>query len=317
MKLVRGSRNILSRYRQCVATIGNFDGCHLGHQAVFAQLKSSSNTLSLPVTVMVFEPQPQEYFRPEAAPARLTRWREKFQIFRSYGVDQMVCLRFDARLAALSPQAFVQDLLVKALGVRYLVVGEDFRFGKDRQGDFSLLEAMGLRHGFEVIRAQTFKVDGRRVSSTWVRQALASGDMEMARRLLGRYYSISGRIAHGKKRGRSLGFPTANIALGRAVSAVAGIFAARVIGLTEQPLPAVAYIATCLNGGSRQTILEVYVFDFDQDCYGHYVSVELIRKIRDDATFDSDAELQRQIAIDAGYARKILTRIELQTGGVS
>lgn len=296
-----------------MATIGNFDGVHLGHQAVLKQLGQIARDRAMPPTVITFEPQPQEYFQPQSAPARLTRWREKFELLRAYGIVQLVCLRFDAQLASLSAKAFVEQVLVQGLNIRCLVVGDDFRFGRGRQGDYALLRVLAADYKYQVVRAETYSLDGERVSSTWVREALAAGDMERARQLLGRYYSISGRVVHGDKRGRLLGFATVNIDLHRRQSPLAGIFVARVFGLASQGLPAVAYVGSRPVIGGNQTLLEAHIFDFQQDCYGAHVRVEFIKKLRDDQQFDSFEALKRQIALDAECARAILARRRLST----
>jgi riboflavin kinase/FMN adenylyltransferase len=312
MDLIRGLHHLRCAPHGCVATIGNFDGVHRGHQAVLAQLRRISAELALPVTVIVFEPQPQEFFQPDNVPPRITRWREKFEVLCGYGMDRMVCLRFDAQLAALSPRAFVETVLAQGLGVRHLVMGEDFRFGKGRAGDYALLETLGKEFGFHVDRAETFFLDGKRVSSTWLRQVLAEGDFETARRLLGRPYSLSGRVAHGAKRGRELGFATANIDLHRRQSPLSGIFAAKVQGLADEKLDCVAYIGSRPAVGGGRVLLEVHVFDYDEECYGRHVHVDFMKKLREDRNFDSLEALQRQIALDVAQAREALKKPALR-----
>jgi len=308
MELIRGLHHLRSSGRGCVATIGNFDGVHRGHQAVLMQLKQASADLALPLMVIVFEPQPQEFFQPNNAPPRLMLWREKYEAFRAEGVDGMVCLRFDARLASLSPRVFVEEVLVRGLGVRHLTVGEDFRFGKGRTGNYALLEVMGEEFGFKVSRAETFCIDGERVSSTRVRQALAKGDFEAAQRLLGRRYSLGGRVVHGAKQGRTLGFATANINLYRREPPLQGIFAVRVDGLTDGKLDGVSYIGARRITGRSQSLLEVHVFDYKKDCYGRHIHVEFIEKLRNDQQFDSLEALKQQIAQDAKHARQVLRK---------
>ncbi len=287
----------------CVATIGNLDGVHRGHQMLLSALREQAAALRLPLAAVVFEPQPQEYFLGARAPARITHFREKFLLLGKYGVEEVVCLRFDQRLAMLAADAFVADILVRALAVRFLVVGEDFKFGRQRGGDFDLLRALGAKHRFAVERAPTFNVSGKRVSSTWVRQALSSGQMALARELLGRYHSLSGKVIRGKKLGRQMGFPTANVRLNRNAFAPSGIYAAKVYGLNGGAgLPGVAYIAE--NNPAR--ILEVHIFDFAQDCYGARIRVALVHKLRDDTRFSKPELLRRQIGLDAENARLIL-----------
>ncbi|HUM91275.1 MAG TPA: bifunctional riboflavin kinase/FAD synthetase, partial [Candidatus Competibacter sp.] len=224
MELIRGQHNLRPHHRGCVATIGNFDGVHLGHQAILAQLTEQAARLHLPRLVITFEPQPQEFFAgPTASPARLMRLREKLQALDGLGIERTLCLEFDQRLATMPAQTFIETLLVEGLGIRYLVVGDDFRFGHRRAGDFALLVEAGQRYGFEVADNHSYILDGERVSSTRIRQALSQGDLELAARLLGRPYDMCGRVAHGDQRGRTIGFPTANIHLPRRVPPVYGV----------------------------------------------------------------------------------------------
>lgn len=304
MELIRGLYNLRQGHAGCVATIGNFDGVHLGHQAVLGQLAEKSAELNLPSVVVTFEPQPQEFFARVKIPARLSRFREKMQALRRYSVDRVVCLRFNRSLAAMSAEEFIQKLLVDGLGVRYLVVGDDFRFGHARQGDFSMLQAAGREHGFQVVNMHTFSVDTMRVSSTRIREALAQGDFATAEKLLGRPYRMSGRVSHGNKRGRELGFPTANIHLHRLVTPLHGIFAVEVFGLEQEPLAAVASVGTRPTYDGTQYLLEVHVFDFGRDIYGRYVQIEFLRKLRDELRFDTQDDLRAAIARDCEQARE-------------
>jgi len=306
MQIIRGIHNLRPEHRGCVATIGNFDGVHLGHQAVLGQLAEKADELCLPLTVVTFEPQPQEYFRPEAAPPRLTRLREKVQALRRYAVDRMLVLRFDAAFAAREPRDFMERVLVGGLGVRYLVIGDDFRFGRRRAGDFDMLVAAGREHGFEVVNMHTFSLDAERVSSTRVRAALAAGDLNEAEKLLGRPYRMCGRVAHGDKLGRSIGFPTANIHLHRKATPLRGVFAVELYGVHGEPLPGVANLGTRPTAGGLRTLLEVHLFDFDADIYGAHVHVEFLHRLRDERRFDSFDALRAQIAIDARQAREFL-----------
>jgi riboflavin kinase / FMN adenylyltransferase len=303
MELIRGLYNLRPRHRGCVATIGNFDGVHLGHQAVLGQLAEKAAELRLPTTVITFEPQPQEYFFPESARPRLTRLREKIQALQRYAVHRIVCLYFDRRLAQMPPEDFIQRLLIQGLGVRYLVVGDDFRFGKQRRGNFAMLQAAGAQLGFQVVHMHTFDIDGKRVSSTRIREALALGDLATAEKLLGRPYRMTGRVAQGDKRGRLIGFPTANIHLHRRMAPLAGVFAVEMYGLEVEPLSGVANIGTRPTVDGTRTVLEVHLFDFDQDIYGRYVQVEFVLKLRDEKRFDSFQALKEQIARDAAEAR--------------
>ncbi|HEB60029.1 MAG TPA: bifunctional riboflavin kinase/FAD synthetase [Gammaproteobacteria bacterium] len=304
MELIRGLHNLRPRHRGCVATIGNFDGVHLGHQEVLGQLAERAGGLGLPTTLITFEPQPLEYFAPERAPARLTRLREKLQALWRFSVDRVLLLPFNRQLAEKTAAEFIQQILVDGLAVKYLVVGDDFRFGRGREGDFDTLVSAGAQHGFQVVNMHTYSVDGERVSSTRVREALNRGDMRAAERLLGRHYRMSGRVRHGDRLGRELGFPTANIWLHRQVTPLEGIFAVEVFGLEREPLAAVASIGNRPTVDGTRTILEVYIFDFDAEIYGHYLQVSFLHKLRDQLKFDSLEALREQIARDVQDTRE-------------
>jgi riboflavin kinase/FMN adenylyltransferase len=303
MELIRGFYNLRAQHRGCVVTIGNFDGVHLGHQAVLGQLAEKSAELGLPAVIVTFEPQPQEFFARGPIPARLTRFREKMQALRRYSVNQVVCLRFDRTLADMPAAEFIQRLLVEGLQARYLVVGDDFRFGHQRQGDFAMLQTAGVRHGFQVANMHTFSVDNVRVSSTCIRKALSAGDFVTAEKLLGRPYRMSGRVAHGDKRGRDLGFPTANIHLHRQTAPLQGIFAVEVFGLDGEPLAGVASVGTRPTFAGTRCLLEVYLLDFNQDIYGRHVQVEFLHKLRNEERFDSTGDLKQQMQKDCEQAR--------------
>lgn len=307
MKLIRGQHNLHTAHRGCVATIGNFDGVHRGHQAVFAELRRRASSLGLPSTVITFEPQPMEFFRPEQAPARLTRLREKLQAIEACGIDRVLLLEFNPALAAMSADDFITRVLMQGLAVRHLYVGDDFRFGHDRSGDFALLRAAGEAHGFGVENLDSVCHDDCRISSTLIRQALSAGELAIAESYLGRPYAICGRVAHGDKRGRTIGFPTMNIDLHRRVSPLRGVFAVRVSGLAEQALPGVANIGTrpTVSGDTRY-LLEVHLFDFDRQVYGEHVQVTFVARIRDEKKFDSFDQLKLQIQADARQAREAL-----------
>lgn len=308
MQIIRNLQNLKPQHRGCVATIGNFDGVHLGHQAVLGQLAEKADEFNLPLTVMTFEPQPQEVFRPEQAPPRLTRFREKVQALRRYAVDRVLVLTFNKSFSQQSPDDFIQNLLVNGLGVKYLVIGDDFRFGKDRAGDFAMLQAAGAKHGFEVVNMHTFALDGQRVSSTRVREALGAGDLNAAEKLLGRIYRMSGRVAHGDKKGRTIGFPTANIHLHRINTPLRGVFAVELFGLEGEPLPGVANLGTRPTVGGMKTLLEVHLFDFSGDIYGRHVHVDFLHKLRDERRFDSFEALKAQILLDAEQARDFFAK---------
>lgn len=307
MELIRGQHNLKPRHRGCVATIGNFDGLHRGHQAVIAQVKEKADEMQLPAVLITFEPQPQEYFRPHEIPARLTRLREKLAVIETLAIDRVLCLRFNAKLAELTAEQFVQQILVDGLGIKYLVVGDDFKFGKGRSGDFQFLNAVAGQHGFEVSDTRTLDFQGRRVSSTRVRNALGEGDLALAHQLLGRNYAMSGRVAHGDKRGRTIGFPTANIYLHRKSSPVYGVYAVQLHSndprIGDRPVNGVANVGQRPTVGGTRTLLEVHLFDFDADIYGAYVQVSFLHKIRDEQRFESFEALKAQIQRDAGEAR--------------
>jgi len=313
MQLIRGLHNLTPALRGCAATIGNFDGVHLGHQAVLGQLAERAAALHLPTTVIIFEPQPQEYFAPEQAPPRLTRLREKLVALRRFSVDRVLCLRFDRALAELSAEQFVQRVLIDGLGVRYLVVGDDFRFGKDRAGNFDFLTRTGERTGFQVAHMHSFELNGARVSSTRIRTALRQGDLHAAEQMLGRGYRMLGRIAHGDKRGRTIGFPTANLFLHRHSTPVQGVFAVEMYGLDIEPHYGVANVGTRPTVDGTRTLLEVHLFDFADDIYGRQVAVEFVHKIRAEKRFDSFPELKAQIEQDAQQARDFFTERDKRT----
>ena len=303
MELIRGLQNIRSKHCGCVATIGNFDGVHLGHQAVLGQLAEKASELNLPTTLITFEPQPMEYFVPDKVPARLTRFREKILALQRYSVDRVCCLSFNNKLAKLSAEDFIKQVLVKKLGVKYLVVGDDFRFGANRAGTFEMLVEAGKTYGFQVVSMHTFEIDSERVSSTRIRSALEKGEMSSAEKLLGRRYRMSGRVAHGEKLGRELGFPTANIHLHRQASAIQGIFIVEVFGLNEEPLQGVASIGTRPTVNETKALLEVFLLDFNQDIYGQHIQVSFLKKLRDEEKFDSLDELIEQIQLDVEQAQ--------------
>lgn len=304
MKFIRGIHNLNEQHRGCVLTIGNFDGVHRGHQALMSRLCEEGRKRNLPVVVMVFEPQPLELFAGDKAPARLTRLREKLRYMAEAGVDKVLCVRFDRRFAALSAQRFISDLLVEKLDVKYLAVGDDFRFGAGRQGDFLLLQKAGAEYGFEVVSTETFCDGGKRISSTAVRQALAVDDLALAQSLLGHPFTISGRVVHGDALGRTLGFPTANLPLRRSVSPVKGVYAVEVRGLTPEPLPGVANIGTRPTVKGLRQQLEVHLLDINMDLYGRHIDVVLKKKIRNEQRFASLEALKEQIANDVVTARQ-------------
>ena len=307
MELVRGLHNLRSEHRGCAATIGSFDGIHLGHQAVLTQLAAHGRERRLPVTLITFEPQPREYFMPQEAPPRLTRFREKLEVLQHCGIDRVVCLRFNAYLASLTADEFIQRIMLDGLAVKYLVVGDDFRFGKGRIGDYALLEQAGKTHGFPVVTMPTFNIGNHRVSSTRIRVALNKGDFNSAEALLGRPYWMSGRVAHGDKRGRTIGFPTANIFMHRNAVPVDGVFAVEMCGIDDRPIAGVANVGTRPTVDGSRALLEVHLFDFDRDIYGRHVQVSFMKKLRPERKFESFGHLKRQIELDAEQARAFFT----------
>jgi riboflavin kinase/FMN adenylyltransferase len=285
---------------RCALTIGNFDGVHRGHRALIDRVTAKARELGLTSCVLTFEPHPREFFAREAAPARLTRLRDKLELMAAAGVKRVHIARFDARFAALSAARFIEQVLVGGLGTRWLLVGRDFRFGERRSGDFGTLEDAALQHGFRLESMPDVLFDGERVSSSAVRSALAAGDLAAAERLLGHPYTISGRVAHGAKLGRGLGFPTANIVL-RRTAPLSGIFAVEVEGIGR----GVASV------GRRPTVnpvpiplLEVHLFDWDRDLYGAHIKVRFLKKLREEKKFDGLPALRAAIAADAKQARE-------------
>lgn len=304
MQLIRGLHNLKPNGRGCVATIGNFDGVHLGHQAIIGQLAEKGAELDLPMTVIIFEPQPLEFFQSAGqVPARLTRLREKIQALRRYSVERVLCLRFNAQLAKMSASEFIQRILVEGLGIRYLVVGDDFRFGAKRSGDFMLLRNAGEKYGFEAVPMRAFNIDGERVSSTRIRKALASGDLVSAEKLLGRPYRMCGRVAHGNKLGRTIGIPTVNVHLHRVASPVKGIYVVEVFGLHHEPVAGVASVGTRPTVDGTHMLLEVHLFEFSREVYGHYISINFLHKLRDEQRFASLEELKLNIQRDIDAAQ--------------
>jgi len=282
-------------------TIGNFDGVHRGHQAMLLRLTEAAEDLRLPSAVLTFDPHPREFFARDAAPPRLMRLRQKLDALRAFDIARVYIARFDASLAALTPQQFIEDVLVARLGVRWVLVGDDFRFGKGRAGDLAVLRANA--RSFSVEGMRTVSIEAQRASSTAVRDALAAGNLERATALLGRPFSISGHVAHGDKRGRNLGFPTANLPL-RHKPPFTGIYAVRVHGLEPRPRAGVASLGVRPTIDDRgKPILEVFIFDFDETIYGLRLTVEFLHKLRDEEKYDDLAALTNQIRADVAQAR--------------
>jgi riboflavin kinase/FMN adenylyltransferase len=306
MELIRGIHNLRERHGGCVATIGNYDGVHRGHQHMIAAVRAQATELGLPAVVITFEPTPREFFEGPAAPSRLTRLREKLEALDLYGVDRVLVLRFDRRMQGMGAEDFVDRLLVRGLGVRHMVGGHDFHFARRREGTIETLRAAGAAHGFTVEEIGQFLLNGERVSSSLVREALNLGDLERATRLLGRPYRMAGRVRRGQQLGRKLGYPTANLALHRKVVPLWGVFAVRVSGAGLVDHPAVVSLGTRPTINGTDPLLEVHVFDFDGDLYGRYLDVDFVQRLREERKFESLDALVLQMHRDAAAARAAL-----------
>ncbi|ORU92962.1 MAG: bifunctional riboflavin kinase/FMN adenylyltransferase [Cycloclasticus sp. symbiont of Poecilosclerida sp. N] len=303
MKLIRYLSDTKHAFNDCVLTIGNFDGVHSGHRMVLGVLVEQAKSLNLAAAVMCFEPQPIEYFRGEDAPARISTARDKIEQLRQAGVDTLYLVRFNVALANMSAEQFVY-MLYDQLHVKHLIVGDDFCFGKNRQGNFEYLQKAGAQQGFRVQRADTFLIDGERVSSTLIRTALASGELTKAAYYLGRHFRFSGRVMHGHKRGRELGFPTANICVKNRKSPLSGVFAVTIVPESGLVYEGVANIGTRPSiGDATRVLLEAHLFDFSGDLYGQRVRVSLYKKLRDEKKFESLERLKQQISMDSKQAK--------------
>jgi riboflavin kinase/FMN adenylyltransferase len=290
-------------------TIGNFDGVHLGHQEMLAELKRAATRLGLPTCVLTFEPHPREFFAPDKAPTRLTSLREKLELLAACGVDRVHVCRFNYAFAQTTAEDFIDGIIARGLGARWVLVGDDFRFGARRAGSLVMLKQAAPRLGLDVAALASVTLDGERVSSTALRQALAAGDLERAGRLLGRTYSISGRVVRGDGLGRKLGFPTANVQMKHNRPPLTGIFAVWLHGAASEPLPAVASLGvrpTVKQQGAP--VLEVHALDFSGDLYRRHVRVEFLHRLRDEEKYANLATLTRQIALDAKNARAFFDR---------
>lgn len=304
-EFIRGLHNLRPRHRGCVATIGSFDGVHLGHQAILRQLRQAADHYELPALVILFEPQPHEFFSGEKAPARLMRLREKVMALREQGIERVLCVQFNERLRSLSAQQFIEEVLVERLGIRHLVVGDDFRFGCDRRGDFTLLQQAGEQLDFTVSDTCTLLLHGERVSSTRIRSLLEAGDFAAAAELLGRPYTLGGRIAYGQQLGRQLGVPTANIHLRRYRSPLQGVFAVVARFQDGSQYTGVANVGVRPTvSGDKKPLLEVHLFDFSRSVYGAAIDVEFCTRLRSEKKFESLDALRAQLQQDILDARQ-------------
>ncbi len=307
MQLIRHLTHLGPLKEGCVLSIGNFDGVHSGHQTVIKKLAAQGKSMNLPVVLMLFEPQPLEFFLGDNAPSRLMRLREKVIQLKLLPIDMLLIVKFNQLIANYKAENFIIDFLVNKLNVKHLVIGDDFHFGKARCGNFAMLQEKGLEYGFNVENTHSYLVEGHRVSSTLIRDALVSGDLVTAKQMLGRDYSVCGRVAHGQQRGRTIGFPTANIQMFRKNTPLSGVYVVTMTGINNKEIAGVANVGTrpTIDGGNK-VILETHLFDFDQEIYGQYVEVHFKQKIRDEERFDSMHQLKAQIEQDIIIAKQIL-----------
>lgn len=297
-ELICNTYNVKTEHKGCVATIGNFDGLHQGHQSVIQSLIKLGQQFQQPTCVILFEPHPQEFFYGDKAPARLMRLGEKFEYLQQLNIDRVLCLRFNKRLAECTAENFVKKILVDKLGVKGLIIGDDFRFGKARQGDFGFLQKLGLEYGFKVFSTPTVSLKNERIGSSRVREAVKQADFKLAALLLGRPFRLSGRVIYGNQRGRLMGFPTANIRLHRQILPLQGVFVVNVYGLAAIALPGVANCGKRPTLNGLKNLLEVHLLNFDQNIYGRFIEIEFLKKIRDEKKFDNLEALKQQITKD-------------------
>lgn len=307
-ELIRGLYNLKAQHKGYVVTIGNFDGVHIGHQALLAKVKAKAKELHVPSLVITFEPLPKEFFGQHHVVPRLSKWREKFDAFSQCEIDAVLIVHFNEQVAAISSADFVKQVLVEGLGIKHIIVGDDFRFGANREGNFAFLQQAGKQYGFTVEAMPSLLLEGKRVSSTLVRETLAFADHELAEKLLGHSYTMQGRVVHGDQRGRIIGFPTANIYLHRPVAPVQGVYAVRMHGIEKHGLPGVANIGIRPTIGGTRSLLEVHLFNFNRMIYGRHVTVEFCEKLRNERRFDSLDLLKAQIWKDAAMAREYFVK---------
>ncbi len=307
MLLIRGLHNLRPEHRGAVATIGNFDGVHLGHQDIIGKVRARAEVLGARSTVIIFEPQPKEFFDPDGAPARITRFREKVDALAALAIDQVLVLPFNQQLRALSADQFIRRVLVEGLGVQHLEVGDDFRFGCDRNGDFLRLRAAGSEYGFTVADTHTVIREGSRVSSTRVREALADGAFDQLEQLLGRPFCLCGKVVHGQQLGRTLGLPTANLRLQRLKPPMHGVFAVRArVGQEARWIDGVANLGWRPSVGGVIPLLEVHLLDFCGNLYGQHLQVRFVARIRNEQKFESLDALKGAIEQDVAAGRALL-----------
>lgn len=303
MRIIRGLHNLHLFKHSCVVSIGNFDGVHLGHQQLITKSVKAAKKLKVPSVVITFEPQPNEYFNPKSITPRLMRFREKVLSLKDMGVDFVMPICFDEKFSEITANDFIEKILVNGLHSKAVFVGDDFKFGKNREGDIALLNSLGKQYDFETKIQSSVELKKERISSTQIRKALEKADLKNAENMLGRPFGMSGKVAHGDKRGRIIGFPTANIFLHRRAVPVSGVFAVKVFGIEEHPVNGVANVGTRPTVDGTRSLLEVHLFDFDRSIYGVHLYVEFVKKLRDEKKYDSFDELKAAIFNDAKNAR--------------
>jgi len=304
MEIIRGPGNLKENHRGSVVTIGNFDGVHTGHQAILKQVKDKANELGVPAMLICFEPQPKEYFDEYNAPARLTRFREKVELLEDNGIDLVLCFKFNEKTRSMTAQRFM-DILTNDIKVRALFVGDDFQFGRDRSGDFEMLQSSGEKYHFPVTNMYTLSYEHVRVSSTHIRECLARGEFEVAEEMLGHAYTITGKVVYGRQVGRTWGVPTANIQLHRYRAPIDGVYAVQVRGLdTDYNGVANVGVRPTIEEETLKPLLEVHIFDFEQDIYGRSVKVVFRHKIREEKKFEGIDQLKSAIFADINIARE-------------
>ncbi len=310
MQVIRGLHNCRPEHQNGVLTIGNFDGLHLGHQKILQQLRSEAERLNTHGCLMTFEPLPREYFAKNSATPRLMNRSEKIRILKNFDPairpDYLLFLNFNEALASMRATEFIEKILIDKLQVKAVIVGDDFRFGCDRQGDFAMLQSYGKSHGLSVISIESHLVEQQRVSSTLIRQALIDDQLASADKMLGRPYTICGHVSHGEKRGRTIGFPTANIHLHRSETPLRGVYSVTMHSPKHGDIAGIANIGFRPTVDGKHVQLEVHLFDFNESIYGEAICVSFQHKIRDEKKFDSFEELKKQIQIDCDQARKRL-----------